>query len=438
MTLALVTPDTPVLPSPSVDESSPTQPEKKVIAEYVKQFKERGFCKIDDASSNSTRLYNRLNQRLLPLSFVENDFRDWLYRNHKQCEYISASYLIRTLRHVIGPIFVPEDKPYITEQDTGCTFTNSYRKYKPQTTSTDLSPLFLEYLERLVPIPEERHIFVQWLAHLFQHPEERPSWHIMAPSDTGTGKGFLVEKVLCPLLTHTQILNTFAKLTSQFSTTLEEALFVLLDDAKAGSENQQTQLKSLLTEEQAYVERKKLQGGMVRTYTRFFLASNEDTPLNLEANERRWYVLSKIEHRVDGDETAAFIKTLDDWLDLPGSLDAVYHYFMNYSLEGFNHKRVSQSATLLDMVKRSKGIHADVLEAFIVDHPVFTTAEWMAEYDEQSLTRPPTKQIPALLQSVGYENDARPVGEGNKPRRICYPIGMPLEKIRAVYPPPDF
>lgn len=433
MTLSLVTDNTPI---PAAEPSGPTPAEKKVIADYVQDFKRRGFCKIDDEACNQTELFNRLNGKRFKQGFIENDFLTWLYANNKDCSYISAKYMMRTLTHVAGSIFTPVDLPFITEQDTGCTFINTYRKYQPQTGNTEVSPLFLEYLERLAPIAEERHVFIQWLAHLFQHPEQRTSWHIMAPSDTGTGKGFLVEKVLHPLLIHTQILNSYAKLTGQFSTTLEENLFVLLDDAKAGSESQQTQLKSILTEERAYVERKRLQGGMVKTYVRFFLASNEDTPLDLDANERRWYVLTKIEHKIDGDETAAFIKTLDDWLELPGSLDAVYNYFTTYPLDGFNHKRVSQSATLLEMVKRSKGIHAEILEAFIADHPVFTTAELMTEYDNQKLTRPPTKTIPAMLEAIGYRNSQKTINDAKI--HICHPIGMKLEDIRAAYPPPDF
>lgn len=431
---SLVT-NTPAPPSPAVEPSGPTPAEKAIIAEYVQDFKRRGFCKIDDDAHTQTRLLNRINGRLFPQTYIENDFMRWLHANEKECSFISARYMMRTLVHVAGLVFNPVDLSYITEQETGCTFVNTYKKYKPTTECKEVSELFGEYFKRLAPVPEERHIFLCWLSHIFQHPEQRPSWHIMMTSDTGTGKGYLVEKILHPLLKHTQVLSTYARLTGQFSTVLEENLLVLLDDCKARSESQQTQLKSFLTEERAYVERKRLQGGMVQTYTRFILASNEHKPLNIEDNERRWYALTRLEHKVDRSETAAFIKKLDGWLSLPGSLDAVYNFFMSYQLKGFDHKDVPESVTLLEMVKLSKGIHAEVLEAFVVDHPVFTTAELMAEYDDQKLSRPPTKSIPAMLHDIGYRNSQKTVNDCKM--HICHPIGMQLEAIRAAYPPPE-
>jgi len=419
-----------------ISQRKPTPEEKLVLAEYVKDFKDRGFCKITDSTSSYTQLFNRFNDCTLPLSFIGNDFPSWLRGNNKTCGFKEDSYIIYTLPHVIGSKFIPvKNTPYYTEPRSRCVFVNTYHAYETSNAPVvELSPLFHKFFERLTPDPVERNIFLQYIAHMLQRPSERPSWSIMLTSSHGTGKGFLVEKILHPLLHHTSVVSTYGKLTGQFSTLLEDNLLVLLDDCTTRSEAQQTTLKSLLTEERAYIERKKKQGGMVNTYTRFILASNEKKPLDLEPGDRRWFVPKFLDHLKDKKETADFIKGLAADMDLPGMMDAAHRYFLSYSLEGFNHKHVEQTETLINMIGMSKGIHGDLLQDFISDHKVFTTSEWMTEYDLQKLPRPNAKAIPTLLLEVGYINTQKTV-RGVR-MKICHPTRMTSEEITAAYPCP--
>lgn len=413
--------------------SSPTQADKITLSEYVKALKDRGFCKFDNVSSNGTRLINRFNNSILPLSYIDNDFKSWLYQNKKKCDYCNLYYILHTLPHVVGTKFVPNGAPIFREEKTGCNYINTYTSYEPTTTSKDVSPLFLEYLERLIPDSSERHIFVQWLSHIFQKPEERPSWHIMLTSDVGTGKGFFVESILNPLLRHTSVVPSFQNVLGKFSTILEDNLLVLLDDPSQGSDDTQTKLKSMLSEERAYTERKGLQGSMVKTSTRFILASNDARPLHLEANERRWWSPAPLIHKFDKSETQTFIKSLADWLALDGSLCKVYNWFMAYSLEGFNPKHIDQSANLKEMIGMSVNVHAKFLEHYIKEHTVFTHAELMNAFDSEEVQRPGSRQVPHLLREAGYVN-GRPRIDG-KQTSLCHPVSMSLPEIRAAYKP---
>lgn len=425
--LALVTPDTPAAPA-----NKPTTADKLIVAEYVAHLKTRGFCKLDDSTSNYTRLYNRFNNRVLPLSFIDNDFHTWLFNNKKKCFPYSTSYIIFTLPHVVGSKFKPVDSPYIVEAETVCKYVNTYRKYKPTTHSKDVSPLFLEYLERLVPDTAERHIFNQWVSHCFQRPEQRPSWHILLTSEPGTGKGFLLQEILRPLLLHTSVVSSYSKVMGKFSNVLEDQLLVLLDDCKAKSDDTQTQLKSILSEERAYCEKKGLQGGMVDTYTRFILASNELRPLYMDETDRRWWSPARLLHRVDAEETQRFIQSLADWLALDGSLCAVYSWFMAYDLTGFNHKHIDQSANLKTMIGMSQNVHLQFLVDFIAEtgNEVFTNADLMKAYTDAEMQRPASKQVPHLLREVKYESTSPRIN--GKQQRLCHPIGMSLDKIREI------
>lgn len=407
--------------------------EKAIIKAYVKKLKGRGFCILNDSSANYTRLFNRYEDTAIPMSWLHGDFIRHLVRVKKSCRLPTTNYLTLNLEHIIGKKFVPNAGEFFTSPISECTYANTYRAYQPTSSNKDLSPLFTKFFERLITNEADRHLVLQWLSHIFQYPEQRPSWHVMMPSDTGVGKGFLVEKILQPLLHHTSVISSFGRLTGRFSTLLEDKLFLLLDDCKARSESQQTQLKSLLSEERAYVEHKGKDAGMVNTYTRMILASNESKPLDLEENERRWFVLEKLVHKESPEETQSFIAELTTWLNLPCSLDAVHNFFMHYNLDDFNHKQVRKTQALLNIVQRSKGIHGDLLADFILDNEVFTTADWMVEYERQGLPKlRDAKAIPALLAEAGYEKD-RPTVHGER-QTLCYPIGWSPEQIEAVYP----
>ena len=410
---------------------------KAVISDYVKTLSVRGFCKIDDSTSNSTRLLNRFNGKTLPLSFIDNDFSQWLYTTKQKCSYRSPSYIIYTLPHVVGSKFVPIDKPFFTEPQTECLYVNTYRKYTPQSDSASISPLFHEFLERLVPDKDERHIFTQWLAHIFQRPQDRPSWHVMLTSLPGTGKGFLVESILTPLLMHqTSVVNSYSKIMGQFSTVLEDNLLVLLDDPASGSDDTQTKLKSLLSEERAYSERKGLQATMVNTYTRFILASNDARPLRLEADERRWFSPAPLKHRIDKAETQQFIATLAEWLSLSGALSSIYNWFMTYDLKGFNPKHIVQSENLLAMIGLSINPHVEFMRDYIEDHVVFRNSELVEEFKSEGMQSPSTKQMPHLLQAIGYKSAQKDL---NGTRiRVCFPQGMEIDDIRRHRPAPTF
>ena len=342
------------------------------------------------------------------------------------------------MKHVVGTRFKPVDQPYFTDSQTKLEYINSYQKFTPSGSALEVSPLFHEFLERLVPDKDERHIFVQWLAHIFQHPQVRPSWHIILTSLPGCGKGFMVESILTPLLMHqTSVVNSYSKIMGQFSTVLEDNLLVLLDDPASGTDDTQTKLKSLLSEERTYSERKGLQATMVNTYTRFILASNDDRPLRLEANERRWWSPAPLKHRTDKAETQQFIATLAEWLSLSGALSSIYNWFMTYDLKGFNPKHIVQSENLLAMIGLSINPHVEFMRDYIEDHVVFRNSELVEEFKSEGMQSPSTKQMPHLLQAIGYESAQRDL---NGTRiRVCFPQGMKLDDIRRHHrPAPTF
>jgi hypothetical protein len=404
--------------------------QKAVIAEYVSNLKARGFCKIDDSTSNQTRLFNRITGETLYPTFLESDFDRWCDWKDKHSPYPGARYIMRTLVHVVGYKFDPKGGEYSTDSQSQLSYVNTCKKYQPSSATTEIDPLWLEFWERLIPDAIKRHEALQWIAHIFQRPWERPSYHLMWPSDPGVGKGYFVEHILQPLLLHTEVAASYDKVMGRFSTMLETSLLVLLDDCKSSSDTTQTKLKSILSEERQYVERKQQQGKMVPSYTRFILASNEARPLFLDEDERRWLVFDRLKHRIDGRETQQFIANLDQWIKSSGTLDCIYNWFMEYDLSGFNHKRAPKSEALKAMIALSTNPHEEFAEGFIKDNIIFTLAELQVAFKEDGLPAASASHVPHIMRKLGYtKSQIQVAGVGRN--TYYYPIGLSSTDVQG-------
>lgn len=406
-----------------------TGEQKQFIAAYVADLKLRGFCSIDDSTSNQTRLFNRLTDETLYATFLESDFDRWSDAKHKEVPYPGSRYIMRTLVHVVGRKFDPRGGVYSTDPQARLTYVNICKKYEPASTSSDVSPLWDEFWERLIPDPIKRREALQWLAHCFQRPWERPSWHLMWPSDPGVGKGYLVEHILNPLLLHVEVAASYDKVMGRFSTMLETSLLVLLDDCKSTSDTTQTKLKSILSEERQYVERKQQQGKMVPSFTRFILASNEARPLYLDPDERRWLVFDRLRHRVDATETQQFIAALDAWVKSPEALGTIYNWLMQYDLTGFNHKRPPESEALKAMVALSVNPHEEFAAGFIIDNEIFTLAELQAAFRTDGLPNASPSHVPHIMRKLGYtKSQIQIAGIGRS--TYYYPMGLSTTQVQ--------
>lgn len=392
--------------------------EPEGFADYLKS---QGYVYLN--TNGSPELYSSKTGRTHSYHAEPNLYAQWLSKHGCRGSYEANpqdlhAVLAREITYVSGKVYAPGKDLLIHEAD-GIPVLNTWHEYEPKEDHSDSIDYSLwdEYLERLFPIEDERKVACQWLAHMFQKPDEKPSWHLMLTSDTGTGKGFLFHKILYPLLNNqAELLNSYDKLTGQFSASCANNTLVFLDDCRSSSRHLQTMLKSILTESNQRVEEKYQQARMVETYTRFILASNEVRPLRLDNNERRWYAVEYIEHRQSPEDTGLFIDKLEDWLRLSGNLDGIYHWFMRYDLSGFNPYRCERTPTLHKMIEQSKSVLDVDLSEWLNENKVFKL-----ETVKQIFDAPPDK-IKRKLEELGYrEARINTNGQGIDRSRYWFP-----------------
>lgn len=409
------------VPAPTKDAPAKYTPaEAATIKAYQDALAAGRYFKLFNSGSPFARIISGDDSEVLPLAFLSSDFADFCKETGRRLPAKPPTdlYLSYSLQTVTGTTFVPNGPDLIRLPRSRHRRVNMYKRFERKHAAIELSALFPDLLRRLFPVPEELHIFCQYIAHALMFPEERPSWHLMLPSESGVGKGFLFEAVLSPLFEmQTKLVKSFRAVTGQFGVTvLAGSIVVMLDDCKAGSESTETQMKSLLSEERAYVERKGKDGAMESIYTRVILASNEDVPAHVEEQTRRWCIFQKLGFcngltgKAGQQDRQARIKTLAAWMKEPGAMEAIYEFFATYPLGAsdkgaeFDHKNVPITASFNLMVAKSETPEQSFTADFLERHTtkILKLEELQAEFASTKMGKPSNHAAADLLKSCGY------------------------------------
>jgi hypothetical protein len=438
-------------PAPQAEEGSTySQAARELIADYQAALEAGRYYKLYNAASPFARIVSGdCYAEPLPLSFLVDDFIGFCRERGRvpPSPLPSPTYLAYKLQTVTGTIFTPNGPPLIRPKRSRHQYVNTFKQFEAEHAPLPLSPHFLLLLEAMFPDPTERHTFTQYVAHMFQRPEDRPSWHPMLLSATGTGKGFLFASVLTPLLCgQTRLVKRYSELTGRFANVMRGTLLVQLDDCKSRRDDQQTQLKSLMSEERVLLEEKGLAAGMVSTYTRFFLASNEEVPLDVDDTDRRWWIPARLgySHGISGDEGRKerkdnVIQPLADWMKLPGALEAVHAYFMAYPLTDFDSKTPPMTEARREQIAKSVTVEQAFALDFLTAHEkqVLKSEELSAAFTSAGMTKPGNQAIGKLLADAGYRQESL-YGSGKK-SRWWLPVAMKKHEAEAVLAlPADF
>lgn len=416
--------DLPAPAAPVADAAAKYTPaEAATIEAYQAALAAGRYFTLCDAGSPYPRIISGDDPAPLPLSFLSRDFRDFCKETGRRLPKKPPTdmYLSDSLQTVTGTAFVPNGPDLIRAPRSRHRRVNVYKRFEPKHQAIDLSPLFPDFLRCLFPVPSELHIFCQYIGHAIRFPEERPSWHLMLPSESGVGKGFLFNDIISPLYSmQTKLVKSFAAVTGKFGgTVLEGSVFAMLDDCKAGSDSTETQMKSLLSEERIYVEPKGKDGAMVAIYTRIVLASNEDVPAPVEEQTRRWCIFQKLGFcdgltgKAGQQERQVRIKALAAWMKEPGAIEAIYKFFAEYPLEAvgdypeFDPKNVPITASFERMVAKSEtveqGFTRDTLDQMTIK--VVKVEELLKEFRAAGMRTPGNVAIGPLFGFCGYRRE---------------------------------
>ena len=139
--------------------------------------------------------------------------------------------------------------------------------------------------------PEEADIFTDWLSLVVTFPDYRTRWTPVLRSVHGIGKGSLVQEVLRPLLgAHTVKEVDYKRTVGAFSGELFLNRLIVMNEVEATSPEQYNRLKTIVSDDYHFVERKGEQPFDAKMTFATLMFSNKEKPLSIPKGDRRYWL----------------------------------------------------------------------------------------------------------------------------------------------------
>lgn len=262
--------------------------------------------------------------------------------------------------------YIPQnDQRVIFDQGTATVNTWSppaYRKYPGVEGSA-----FAQFLKYVIPIAEERDVFLDWLAWNLQNEGQKAAWAVMLYSEKqGTGKSTLAD-VMKELFgaRNTGRINGVNKLVGRFNKEVLENKLVIVEEVevKRGS-TQANSLKSLVTEDSTMVEAKHMPIYLQDIYCTFLMTTNH-LPLWLEESDRRFFILN-FDHDgyanggPDYDAFINLVRELKQQISTPSGIKGIFDQLMQRDVAADFGLKLDITKHQTSIMKRLRDLSPDV------------------------------------------------------------------------------
>lgn len=145
------------------------------------------------------------------------------------------------------------------------------------------------------------HYLLRYIAHMLQHPEEKPSIAIVLLSGSGCGKGTFFQLLSAIWSKSAVEVSDINQVIGTFNAVLEKNYVVMMDEAIfVGNKAAMERLKNMISEPTVRVEQKYQPSRTIESFHRFFAASNSEHFANIPIDDRR-FVFIKVSDRKQQD-----------------------------------------------------------------------------------------------------------------------------------------
>jgi hypothetical protein len=197
---------------------------------------------------------------------------------------------------------------------------------------------------------EDAYIYLRkWLACVFQHPDVVHTAIVLCGSQ-GVGKNSFVEPLGVLLGSHYAPLSSIHELVSNFNYHLKNAVLIHANEALWGGNKKEIgTIKAMITEQTCLIEGKGKDRIIVRNFKHVILSSNEEWPVHLDPDDRRFFILRVSDKHKEDHE---YFKLIQDELD-NGGYEALLYDLLHEDLTDFNPRRFPSSADSFAIKLRS-------------------------------------------------------------------------------------
>lgn len=210
----------------------------------------------------------------------------------------------------------------------------------------------------------EYEYLMDWLAHLFQFPTEKPGVALVLRSGKGTGKSMVMSRLCHALGPLGIVVANGRQLTGDFNSHMRNKLLALVEESYwAGSHSDEGPLKHMITDEMTTFERKGVDAEPGLSFIRLVLVTNSVWAAPASSDERRFAFLSvsdagKLRNQQDGCYFANLLSELNG-----GGINVLAHRLMQRRLS----KEAVRHPPQTEGLARQKLLSLNGLQAWAYD-----------------------------------------------------------------------
>lgn len=222
----------------------------------------------------------------------------------------------------------------------------------------DVSP-YLEHLKEIICCNNEitYKYLVEWMAHMIQRPDEKPSVAIVMKAVQGAGKGSVIEPLLQIAAEFGTHETGISNITGRFNNIIVNKMFIFIDEVIINSELDANKIKTIISEKVLTLEKKGVDAQTVPNFSRLMFASNSERVLRAGIRERRYLVLTPSDEKAQEKE---YFDRLHNWIN-NGGASHLMHYLLHVDLTDFDPRRAPVTEALMGEILSN----LPLLESFI-------------------------------------------------------------------------
>lgn len=220
---------------------------------------------------------------------------------------------------------------------------------------------------------------INWSAHLFQKPYEKPGVMIIFSStEEGVGKDTYGDHVLKPLLSSDYYMTTNDhenEVFGRFTSHLQNKLLVKLEEMNYDvMSRNDDKLKGWITcETKSYEEKGISKSPNIESFHRFIGTTNEACPVKLTKTFRRYLLINPYQQHANN---TAHWDRIYTQLKKPDVLQAFYHYLINKDISGWTPRQKCETDALNEARQSQAPPLARFFQSYIQENHGIDTASW--------------------------------------------------------------
>jgi hypothetical protein len=351
------------------------------------------------------------NSRVSSFSDVEDTARLLLKSNYPKCD---------------GVTYEPDERQGVINVG-GRRLINTYRPGNIEPIVGDPTP-FIEFMDHLFPLPNERDKVLAWMTTLVCRPDVRMRFGILLISlNQGVGKTTLAQDILTPLIGEWNVSfpDETAILDSAFKSWIAHKRLTVVHEICTDDRTKKAynRLKSIITETIVDVNEKYLRPYTIKNWLHVFACSNTKRALYLDDVDRRWFLPLVTETLLSEQYWTGFHR----WLREDG-LGIILHYLTElakkpeYIIGTGEH--APKSATKEEVIEVSRSPAAQIA------HDLGKMVVEMNTKDEQKPEKKLVKVVLAIHEVHAFA--ARQLGfTDENDRRMEKPLAIRQALLRA-------